>query len=280
MRWYVLQTTVGEEENLVEMIQRMVPENRYGECFVVYHEQLWRRKQKNFVHVKRAFPGYVFITSNEPEALFFCLKKLPAMAKLMADEESFFLSLDPEEAAFLEQITDEHHVIRLSYLETDGKGTIGQVSEPLKTCVSQIVRCKFGKRYVIVRMKLLGREKDMLLGIVLNEDIRQEVQYGKVEAPIHVPKTYQMVQTVREEKAAAKKISRQENPEHLSGRNEERGICAGDRIEVIEGAFKGMSAMVYQVKDKTVKLGIRLFGRTMEVELPLEMVRKWERDKE
>ena len=75
MLWYVLQTRTGEEEKLAGMIRALVPGNLYGECFVMYQEQLWRRQQQNFVHVKRVFPGYVFITSKEPEALFFCLKK-------------------------------------------------------------------------------------------------------------------------------------------------------------------------------------------------------------
>lgn len=100
MLWYVLQTKTGEEEKLAEMIRKVVPRHLYGECFIVYHEQLWRRQQQNFVHVKRAFPGYVFITSKEPEALFFCLKKIPAMVKMMTDDESFFLYLDPGKLHF------------------------------------------------------------------------------------------------------------------------------------------------------------------------------------
>lgn len=193
MLWYVLQTKTGGEEKLIEMIHRMVPQEFYGECFVVYHEQLWRRQQKNFVHVKRAFPGYVFITSREPEALFFCLKKIPTMAKMMADDDFFFLSLEPEEAAFLEQITDEHHVIGLSFLETDGNGNILQVSGPLASCVSQIVRCKYGKRYVLVRLQLLGQEKEVFLGIVLKEDICEKLQLGKVEAPLKMKRTWQNI---------------------------------------------------------------------------------------
>ena len=184
MLWYVLQTRTGEEGKLTELIHKMVPKELYEDCFVIYQEQLWRRRQKNFVHVKRAFPGYVFITSNKPEALFFCLKKVPAMAKLMLDDESFFLFVEKEEAEFLQKIMDQNHVIVLSYLLTDGKGNILQVSGPLKACVSQIVQCRFGKRYVLVRLKLLGKEKTILLGIVLKEDMEQELWYGKVEMPV------------------------------------------------------------------------------------------------
>ena len=190
MQWYVLQTRTGEEEKLVEMVRRVVPHPLYGECFVIYHEQVWRRQQKNFVQVRRAFPGYVFITSREPEALFFCLKKLPAMVKMMAHDDDFFLPVEAEEEAFLKQMMNEQHVIGLSYLETDGKGRILRAAGPIKSCISQIVRLKFGKRYALVRLRLLGREKEIFFGIVLKEDLKEELWYGKVEAPIRVPEKY------------------------------------------------------------------------------------------
>ena len=173
MLWYVLQTRTGEEEKLTGLIRRMVPRELYKECFVVYQEQLWRRQQKNFVHVKRAFPGYVFIISKEPEALFFCLKKVPAMARMMVDEDCFFLSVEEDEAEFLEQIMNRDHVIGLSYLSTDGRGNILQVSGPLEKCIDEVEKYRFGKRYVLVRVKLHGEEKTVLFGIVLNEDICQ-----------------------------------------------------------------------------------------------------------
>lgn len=197
MQWYVLQTRTGEEEKLVEMIRRVVPKRLYKECFVIYHEQLWRRQQKNLVQVRRAFPGYVFITSREPGALFFCLKQLPAMVKMMAREDDFFLPVEVEEKVFLEKIMDENHVIGLSYLKTDGKGNILMAAGPIKSCISQIVRLRFGKRYAIVRLRLLGREKEILFGIVLKEDLGEELWYGKVEAPMQVSEKYTLSNEVR-----------------------------------------------------------------------------------
>ncbi len=261
MRWYVLQTRTGEEEKVTGLIRKIVPPHLYEECFVVYHEQLWRRRQQNFVHVKRAFPGYVFITSREPEALFFCLKQVPAMSKMMADDESFFLTVEKEEQEFLKGIMNDDHVICLSYLSTDGKGNIRQVSGPLKACVSGIVRCRFGKRHVLVRLRLLGEEKTVLLGIVLDEDIRQELRYGKVEAPIVVPEEYRIFQ-----ESGIEKISR---------RAEEQPVFfPGDSIVVTSGAFEWMPGMVYEVKKHMVKIGIHLFGQNMAIEMPVEILRK------
>lgn len=187
MLWYVIQTRTGEEEKLVGMVKRIIPNNLYGECFVVYQEQLWRRQQQNLIHIKRVFPGYVFITSKEPEALFFFLKQVPAMSKMISDGDSFFLSVKKKESEFLRQIMDEDYVIRLSFLSTDGKGNIRQVLGPLEACMNEIVKYRFAKRYVLVRLKLLGEEKTVLLGIIFKEDICQELRYGKTEISIKPP---------------------------------------------------------------------------------------------
>lgn len=259
MPWYVLQTKTGAEEKLVELIRSMVPDHLYEDCFVIYHEQLWRRQQQNFVHVRRAFPGYVFITSGEPEALFFCLKQVPVMSKMMADDDFFFLSVEEEEAEFLKRIMNKEHVIGLSYLSTDGKGNICQVSGPLKACVSQIVRCRFGKRHVLVRLKLSGEEKTVLLGIVLNEDICQELRYGKVEAPIKVPEQYLFPLVLNTEKVKEKALPM---------------LLPGDSVTVISGAFEGMSGIVYKMKGRTVKVGIHLFGQDMAMDMPAEILQK------
>lgn len=277
MQWYVLQTKTGEEEKLVLLIQKIVPDHLYNECFVVYQEQLWRRQRQNFVHVRRAFPGYVFITTAEPEPLFFCLKQVPAMSKMIADGNYFFLPLEPGEAEFLGQIMNENHVVSLSYLSTDGRGNIQQVSGPLSFCVSQIVRIRFGKRHVLVRLKLLGEEKTILLGIVLSEDVREELRYGKVEAPIEVPEQY-MIDAEQEERneqaweSCSKDIRASE-----SEREEAAGLLAffpGDSIVVTGGAFEGMSGMIYRVKNNSAKIGIHLFGQDMTIEMPLNILER------
>lgn len=69
--WYVLQTTTGQEEKLVQMIQELVAPELYEDCFVAYYERVWRKQQQSVVHVERLFPGYVFVVTQNPEELFF-----------------------------------------------------------------------------------------------------------------------------------------------------------------------------------------------------------------
>lgn len=277
MQWYVLQTKTGEEEKLVLLIRKIVPSHLYNECFVVYQEQLWRRQRQNFVHIRRAFPGYVFITSTEPELLFFCLKQVPAMSKMIADGNYFFLPLESGEAEFLGRIMNENHVVRLSYLSTDGRGNIRQVSGPLAFCVNQIASIRFGKRHVLVRLKLLGEEKTILLGIVLNEDICQELKYGKVEAPIQVSEQYMPDAVIEERNEPDGELWRKDMSvsEEEEGRKAELPVLyPGDFIVVTGGAFVGMSGMIYMVKNNRAKIAIHLFGQDMTIEMPLNILKK------
>jgi len=261
MLWYVLQTETGREDNLVKLIRRIVPGHLYGECFVAYHERLWRRQKRNFIHVERVFPGYVFITSDDPEGLFLCLKEVPAMSRMMADGDFTFIPVDPDEATFLEQIMDEDHVMHLSYVATDGRDHVYQVSGPLEVCMSKIERFQFRKRYAVVHLSLLGKEKSILMGILLNEDIREELQFGKVEASAAKLKGPMEWKGSSE----SKRLSEFDRPPEL---------LPGDAVTVVNGPLTGMAGEVWRVGKTTVRIGVRLLGQDVSMELSLEAVRR------
>lgn len=261
MLWYVIQTYTGKEEKLVTMIKRVIPRNLYGECFVVYHEQLRSRKQENQVHVERIFPGYAFITADDPVQLFNFLKKVPSMSKLMAMGEFYFTPLECSEAEFLDLIMDADHIVRLSYVATNGRNRVSWLSGPLEDCGNRITGYQFRKRYASVRIEIAGQEKEVRMGIILNDDIRREVAYGKVEAPVAVPGKYK-VAAFQED--AGGSVSGQEAV-HFS---------PGDTVVVVGGAFEGLTAVVHQVKKNAVKIEVHLFGRDITAEESMENVRK------
>ena len=256
MLWYVIQTYTGREENLIRMVRRIVPPELYGECFVVYHEQLRHRQQQNQIHVERIFPGYIFITSEAPDKLFLFLKNVPAMSKLMSDGGFYFLPLDAAEARFLADIMDENHVIRLSYAATDGKDHVTYVTGPLETALKaeteRVMGYHFRLRYARVRLALAGEEKEVRMGIILDNDIRRELTYGKVEAPIAVPEKYRV---------AARGAKRQD-------------FTQGEIVRVIRGAFASSTAMIYQVKKHSVIIGVKLFGRDTPSEVSFRDIEK------
>ncbi len=253
MSWYVIQTYTGKEEKLVQMVRKVIPRGLYGDCFVVYHEQLRHRKQENQIHIERLFPGYVFITTDEPEELFLFLKKVPAMSKIISDGYYYFLTVYPEEAEMLSRLLDADHVVRLSYVATDGRDHVSYISGPLECCGRNIAGYQFRKRYASVRLTLAGESKDVRLGIVLSDDVSRELKYGKVEAPIQSPERYEAADRTGMKPAELK---------------------PGDAVTVISGTFEGMPAVICRTAKCDVEIGVHFFGRDMTMKVPVDMVRK------
>ena len=208
VQWYLLKTWAGREEELVREVQKIVPPQMYEECFVIWQERIWRKQQKSIVHMEPLFPGCVFLTCREREAgtegkdlpgnedaagykaaagnkavtengLFLpFLEKIPAAAQMMAGGIFTIFPMTGEDGQFLEKISGNEHVVRLSYVQKDEEGNICKLSEPLKVFQGQVERFQLKKRYAMVRHRLWGKERTFVLGIVLNEDGGEKFRYN------------------------------------------------------------------------------------------------------
>lgn len=208
VQWYLLKTWAGREEELVREVQKIVPPQMYEECFVIWQERIWRKQQKSIVHMEPLFPGCVFLTCREREAgtegkdlpgnedaagykaiagnkavtengLFLpFLEKIPAAAQMMDGGIFTIFPMTGEDGQFLEKISGNEHVVRLSYVQKDEEGNICKLSEPLKVFQGQVERFQLKKRYAMVRHRLWGEERTFVLGIVLNEDGGEKFRYN------------------------------------------------------------------------------------------------------
>ncbi len=211
VQWYLLKTWAGREEELVREVQKIVPPQMYEECFVIWQERIWRKQQKSIVHMEPLFPGCVFLTCREMEAgtegkdlpgnedaagnkaiagnkamtengLFLpFLEKIPAAAQMMDGGIFTIFPMTGEDGQFLEKISGNEHVVRLSYVQKDEEGNICKLSEPLKVFQGQVERFQLKKRYAMVRHRLWGEERTFVLGIVLNEDGGEKLRYNEDE---------------------------------------------------------------------------------------------------
>ncbi len=252
MLWYAIQTYTGREEKLAEMIRRMVPPECVGECFVPYFEQLHCWHQQNQIRVLRLFPGYIFLSSDDIGGLFQWLKMVPAMSKIMTAGAFEFAPMDDGEAEFLLRMMDPDRIVRLTYVATDGKDRVSYLSGPLEKCRDHIQSYQFRKRFAQVQLRIAGQEKTARVGIILNDDVRREMTYGKVEAPVRMPERYKTP-------VLKKRTS---------------GLEPGDRVAVVEGTFEGNVAVIRRVKSGDVQIAVHMFGRDILVEVPAESVRK------
>ena len=102
--WYVIQTMTGKEEELTEVLDKMLPQTICEKSFLIKRETCWRLKGEHKIQKEILFPGYVFVKTQTPETLYYQLKKVPKLSKLLSDGEEEFLPVREDEQEFLESL--------------------------------------------------------------------------------------------------------------------------------------------------------------------------------
>ncbi len=224
MRWYLIKTWVGKEEELVKEIRRSVPAELYCEVFSIYNERVWRRQGHSLVHSEILFPGCVFITCRASETLRHHIEQIPVMAGSMTMGDCSMYPMGERDSDFLERISGEDHVIRLSHVlrmrdtgnlvqqqDRDNPVFLEQVQDNMQTKEFDMYRISgavadffadvesfdFKKRFAKVRKNLWGEEKTLVLGILLNEDIEQMKRHREWDTTVVLSNGYR---TMRIEK--------------------------------------------------------------------------------
>ena len=116
---------------------------------------------------ERVYPGYLFLKTEDAEQLFFQLKQIPKLTKLLGDAELTFDSLTDEEAAFVENLGGAEHVVQLSPAAVDKDGNVTVLGGELKKYEDRIKKIDLHKRIAVVRTTIGETEKEIYLGIVL-----------------------------------------------------------------------------------------------------------------
>ena len=170
--WYAIQTITGNEEKVIEVIQRVVEHSVYERCFLLKREAVWRIRGGCKVHTELLFPGYIFVETQSPEEFYRQLKEMPQYTKILGKEESEFFPVSKDEEMFLKRLLNKDHenTVRLSAVKVDENGMIVECSKPLKPYFEYVIKKRIRLRYVVVRIHLFGRDRELLLGIRLEGD--------------------------------------------------------------------------------------------------------------
>lgn len=99
----VVQTRSGEEDVLISFMTAICRE-QFIEAFVPKREKPFKRDGVWKSRIETIFPGYVFVTVEDSLPLFFSLKHVPKLSKLLCDSAYNFYSLDKKECAFILKI--------------------------------------------------------------------------------------------------------------------------------------------------------------------------------
>ena len=170
--WVVAKVTAGKEDEIRENCAAMLSKEVLKDVFVPKHVRLkkyrgeWRRETRPL------YSGYVFMVTDDPEALDKALLKVPGYHRLLKAAD-VILTVSDEEKAFINRIAGRDNVVEIStgYKEGD---TIKIVSGPMMGLEGDIVHVDRHKRLVTINVSLFGRTVKTTLGLELT--YKQEAQ--------------------------------------------------------------------------------------------------------
>lgn len=177
--WYAIQTITGKEEKAVDEIKKVVESRVCEHCFLLKREAVWRIQGACRIHTENLFPGYIFVRTQHPEEFYRQLKTVPQYTRILGKEDDGFYAVSKEEEIFLKRLLnkDSENTVRLSTVEVDKDGNIVGCEGPLKHYLGYVVKKRIRLRYVVIRVHLFGRDREILLGIRLDGDWEEKSNY-------------------------------------------------------------------------------------------------------
>ena len=178
--WYVIQTITGKEQELVDLVYKMLPKTVYKECFFL---KLLKRLGGEWLEVTETlFPAYVFLDLTNADEVFYELKRIPEFSKLLGDNLGEFIPLEEEERKFLELLCANespvnnadkgagYYLVRNTKVYLDAQGEIERLDGPLEYFKEKIIRLNLRKRYALIETAIRGEQQTAMLGIKLEKD--------------------------------------------------------------------------------------------------------------
>ena len=186
--WYAIQTRAGKEDHIVLICRARVRTG--GESvFTMKKEMVKKIRGEWRKGIYPLFPGYVIFETEDIDDLFFRLKKVPELTKIVRTGE-LFTPLYPEEEYMLKRLGGEEHILRASLGFVDGdlirvfegplKGLEGSISKVNRHKSIAVIETMFlgEKRQVSVALELVAHEKAKKLKEILETEERL-VQSGR-----------------------------------------------------------------------------------------------------
>ena len=166
--WYVIQTMSGKEDILIRYIEEYVDSSVVKECFIPKRERKKKIDGKWRAITEKLFRGYIFVVTGEPVGLFFALKQIPMLSKLLSDGEYTFEKLNNKEVDFISRIGSGRpdHISKISKVEFDeySEGDeVVYIEGDLKSFEGQIKRFDKHRRVAVVETELFGRKTEVYL---------------------------------------------------------------------------------------------------------------------
>lgn len=162
--WYVVQTSVGMEHTAVEKCSHALEKNMVTQIFTPEIEVKKHYLKEWHTKLQVMFPGYVFLESSarsrELEKLLWRISGVVKPVKIGGD----FNPITAEEEAFLREMMDENHFIRISVGDIiDGELIIR--NGPLNGKTAYVKKIDRHRRLAMLDISLWKEDRSVPVGL-------------------------------------------------------------------------------------------------------------------
>lgn len=164
--WYVVQVMTGKEHQIAALCKDRLPV-KSDEVFVPLYER--KRKVRGCYEIVRAvlFPGYVFFQTEDVEGLFYFLKDVGGLTKILRTGEDF-TPLHEKEVDFIKRFGGKAHVVELSVGYVEGDNVV--ITEgPMVDWHGKVKKIDRHKRTAVLEIEFFGRMTDVTVGLEIVE---------------------------------------------------------------------------------------------------------------
>ncbi len=165
--WYVIQTKTGQEEPMRRRVEKMLPDNSYEDCKILYYVKKKKYLGEWHEERERLLPGYMFLVTADPEPISEALDRMTEFTRLLGAGSSF-CPIRPEEEELLTRLTNGKEEIGMSYGVIE-KGILKVNSGVLTGMESKVKKIDRHKRKGFISMRLDGCEKLVGVGLEITE---------------------------------------------------------------------------------------------------------------
>lgn len=161
--WYVIQVRVGTEEQICSQCKKRISGDILESSFIPYYETKKKTASQWKTEQKILFPGYVFLITEQVESLFFALKKVEGLTKLLGTGNEI-VPLSQREEEFLKRLGGDDHVVEMSEGIIEGDRVIIE-SGPLQDQEGYIVKIDRHKRKAWLEIPMFGGIQRVEVGL-------------------------------------------------------------------------------------------------------------------
>ena len=166
--WCVVHVQDGDEARTESFVKGLLPGELDARCF-----HLTRSRRKKYggqwqTVREKLLPGYLFIDTDKPEAVYRELEKASGPQLLFSNEASI-AALEAKEAALMELLADESGEIAISKVRVSEDGNIEFLSGPLLQVENMVRKVNLHQRIAEVETNFLGKRRVLYLGIEIEK---------------------------------------------------------------------------------------------------------------